>query len=54
MVGVGAIWLGVLLSYDSAAWPPVGQGWPVSFFVVTILLLAYLASGFGARRRSAG
>ena len=33
-LGVAATWLGVLLAYDSYAWPPHHQGWPVSFFVV--------------------
>jgi zinc/manganese transport system permease protein len=37
-VGVGAIWLGVVLAYDS-------DGWSVSFFVVTLVFLAYLLSG---------
>jgi zinc/manganese transport system permease protein len=44
-IGVGAAWLGILLAYDSYYWPPHGHGWPVSFFVVTVVLLAYLAAG---------
>jgi len=44
LVGVGAMWLGILLAYDSYAWPPLHHGWPVSFFVVTLVLFAYLAS----------
>ena len=55
LVGVLAIWLGVLLAYDSFHWPPVGHGWPVSFFVVALVMVFYLASGvpqaLGARRR---
>jgi zinc/manganese transport system permease protein len=39
------MWLGELLAYDSSHWPPVGIGWPVSFFVVTLIFLAYLLSG---------
>jgi zinc/manganese transport system permease protein len=49
LVGVGSIWLGVLLAYDSYYWPPVGTGWPVSFFVVTLIFLGYLLAGVPAR-----
>jgi zinc/manganese transport system permease protein len=34
MIGTVAIWVSVLLAYDSYYWPPGGRGWPVSFFVV--------------------
>jgi zinc/manganese transport system permease protein len=44
-VGVVAVWLGVALAYESYYWPPAGHGWPVSFFVVTLIFLFYLASG---------
>jgi zinc/manganese transport system permease protein len=44
-LGVTAMWLGILLAYDSFAWPPLGTGWPVSFFVVTLIFLGYLLSG---------
>lgn len=43
-LGVAATWLGVLLAYDSYAWPPVRHGWPVSFFIVALLFLGYLLS----------
>jgi zinc/manganese transport system permease protein len=49
LVGIGSIWLGVLLAYDSYYWPPVGTGWPVSFFVVTLIFLGYLLAGVPAR-----
>jgi zinc/manganese transport system permease protein len=54
LLGVGAMWLGILLAYDSFAWPPVGTGWPVSFFVVSLIFLGYLLSGLpeSSRRRS--
>ena len=56
-IGVGATWLGIVLAYDSYYWPPVGHGWPVSFFVVTIILVLYLLAGlpqlWQARTRSA-
>ena len=41
-IGVAATWLGVLLAYDSYYWPPNGRGWPVSFFVVVLILIFYL------------
>jgi zinc/manganese transport system permease protein len=44
-IGIAAMWLGELLAYDSFYWPPVGTGWPVSFFVVALIFLAYLLSG---------
>lgn len=54
-LGVTAMWLGILLAYDSFAWPPAGTGWPVSFFVVTLIFLGYLLSGVPALlRRRAG
>jgi zinc/manganese transport system permease protein len=48
LIGVGATWLGILLAYDSYYWPPLHHGWPVSFFVVSAVLLAYLLA---SRRR---
>jgi zinc/manganese transport system permease protein len=57
LVGVAAMWLGILLAYDSYYWPPKETGWPVSFFVVTLIFLAYMLSGLpgllGRRRRPA-
>jgi zinc/manganese transport system permease protein len=52
-IGVGAMWLGIVLSYDSYNWPPAGRGWPVSFFVVSLVFIAYLLSGLphGRQRR---
>jgi zinc/manganese transport system permease protein len=41
-IGVAATWLGILLAYDSYYWPPAGRGWPVSFFVVTLIVGGYL------------
>ncbi len=51
LIGIAAVWLGVLLAYDSYYWPPAQHGWPVSFFVVTLIFLSYVASGLVARRR---
>jgi zinc/manganese transport system permease protein len=50
-IGVGAMWLGVLLAYESFYWPPHGTDWPVSFFVVSLIFLAYLISGLPAQLR---
>lgn len=51
-VGLAATWLGIVGAYDSYYWPPHGHGWPVSFFVVVLVLVAYLLSYLhpGARR----
>jgi len=53
LTGVGSIWIGVLLAYDSYYWPPLRHGWPVSFFVVALILVFYLLAGLAARIRSA-
>lgn len=50
VTGLAATWLGVLLAYDSFYWPPVRHGWPVSFFVVTLIFLFYLLAPQRARR----
>jgi zinc/manganese transport system permease protein len=49
-IGIGAMWLGIVLAYDSFEWPPAGHGWPISFFVVTIVFMLYLLSGLPERR----
>lgn len=49
LLGVAAMWLGILLAYDSYYWPPVGTGWPVSFFVVSLIFVGYLLAGVPAR-----
>ncbi len=43
-LGVLATWLGVLLAYDSFYWQPSSQGWPVSFFVVALVVVLFLAA----------
>jgi zinc/manganese transport system permease protein len=56
-IGVAVMWLGIVLAYDSYDWPPAGHGWPVSFFVVTLVFILYLLSGVPElirRRRPAG
>ena len=41
VIGVACTWLGILLAYDSASWPHQ-HGWPASFLIVAVILLAYL------------
>jgi zinc/manganese transport system permease protein len=45
VIGLVATWVGILLAYDSYDWPPVGHGWPVSFFVVVAVFVLYLLAG---------
>jgi zinc/manganese transport system permease protein len=52
LIGMLAMWLGIVLSYDSYTWPPAHHGWPVSFLVVAVVVLAYLAAGLCARVRT--
>ncbi|HUW64559.1 MAG TPA: metal ABC transporter permease [Spirochaetia bacterium] len=41
VLGIMAMWIGIVLAYDSFQWPPGGHGWPVSFFVSVLILLFY-------------
>jgi zinc/manganese transport system permease protein len=51
-IGIAASWLGILLAYDSYDWyHQSGTHWPVSFFVVTLILLGYLLTGLPRRLR---
>jgi len=52
LIGVAVTWLGILLAYDSFYWPPAGRGWPVSFFVVTLVFVVYLVADLLGRRRT--
>jgi zinc/manganese transport system permease protein len=53
-IGVGSIWVAIVLAYDSYYWSSSHSGWPVSFFVVSAIFVAYvleeLLSGVRARR----
>ena len=53
-IGVGGTWLGVLLAYDSSSWGSSHEGLPVSFFIVAVLFVTYLAVSLSPRtgRRS--
>jgi zinc/manganese transport system permease protein len=63
LAGTAATWLGVLLAYDSYYWTSGeratsgGHSWPVSFFIVALIvagyLLTYLRSSRRGRNRSA-
>jgi zinc/manganese transport system permease protein len=57
LIGLGATWVGILLAYDSYDWT-AGHGWPVSFFIVALIFVFYVAAeGFsrgGARSEAAG
>jgi zinc/manganese transport system permease protein len=56
LIGLAATWLGILLAYDSFYWPPGQHGWPVSFFVVTLVFAFYLLAqlpGIGRPVRAA-
>jgi zinc/manganese transport system permease protein len=49
-IGVVVTWAGIVMAFDSYTWPPVHQGWPVSFFVVSLVLLVYLPAQLTGRR----
>lgn len=51
VIGLVATAVGVLLAYDSADWSSSGQGWPVSFCIVAVIFVAFLASRVRWRRR---
>jgi zinc/manganese transport system permease protein len=52
VIAIVATWLGIVLAYDSFSWPPSHDGWPVSFFIVTLIFLGFLAAQFAGRSRS--
>jgi zinc/manganese transport system permease protein len=54
LTGVAATWAGIVLAYDSYYWPPRGHGWPVSFFVVALVVAFYLLSYVPRSRAGSG
>jgi zinc/manganese transport system permease protein len=50
-IAVASTWLGVVLAYDSFTWPPNHSGWPVSFFIVTLIFLGFVAVQLTGRAR---
>ncbi len=54
LLAVLTVAVGVVLAYDSAGWPPHGHVWPVSFFIVALIFIAYLGSGLPRLVRGGG
>ena len=52
VIAIAVTWISIVLAYDSFDWSPAGNGWPVSFFVVTLVLIVYLGSGLPGLLRS--
>ena len=46
VLGLGCMWLGILLAYDSFDWSASHDAWPLSFFVVSLVLGLYLVTGW--------
>lgn len=42
VIGILLTWIGVVLAYDSYGWSASGAAWPVSFFIVALVLATYL------------
>ena len=53
LIAVAATWVGIVLAYDSFTWPPSHDGWPVSFFIVALIFLGFLAAQLAGRSRRA-
>jgi len=53
LIGVFATWFGIYLAYQSFYWTP-GRGWPVSFFIVTLVFAMYLLAGLLGTPRGRG
>jgi zinc/manganese transport system permease protein len=49
-IALGAGWSGIVLSYDSYTWSPQ-HTWPISFFVVCLVMVVYLGCGLVRRVR---
>jgi zinc/manganese transport system permease protein len=50
-IGLLATWAGVALAYASYRWLPAHDGWPISFFVVAIVFVTFLAVEIPGRIR---
>jgi zinc/manganese transport system permease protein len=53
-IGAAATAIGVLLAYDSYYWGSSRRGYPVSFFVVSLVFVAYLLAGLSSTNRRRG
>lgn len=49
LIGVGATWVGILLTYDSYYWGSALKRLPVSFFIVAVVFATYLLAGLCSR-----
>jgi zinc/manganese transport system permease protein len=57
IIGLAITLVSIVLAYDSFDWSSGASAWPVSFFVVTLVLIVYVLSGVPALvrpRRHAG
>jgi zinc/manganese transport system permease protein len=57
LIALASTWLGILLAYDSYDWvlPRYGRhGWPVSFFVVALILIFFLLAQVRRDQRGKG
>jgi zinc/manganese transport system permease protein len=55
VIGVLAVWVGVLLAYDSYYWGSSHLSLPVSFFIVALIFVTYLVSvAVSGRKARAG
>ena len=52
LLGLAITWASIVLAYDSYDWSASGSGWPVSFFVVTLVLIVYVISSLPGAVRS--
>jgi zinc/manganese transport system permease protein len=51
ILGVVATGLGIVLAYDSYYWFPSHRGLPVSFFVVSIVVIEFALASLVGRRK---
>jgi zinc/manganese transport system permease protein len=53
VTGIAATWIGIVLAYDSVNWPPSHTNWPISFFIVALIFVAFLIAQLTGRGRQA-
>ena len=51
LIGIATTWIGIALAYDSFYWASSHPDIPVSFWIVALVVLAYLVSSLVARVR---
>jgi hypothetical protein len=52
LLAIGEAWLAIALAYASFGWTHGAHSWPVSFFVSTLALAAYVAARVLRRSRA--